>query len=87
MGVAAQKLKHKRTNKVLLLVLKGGECTKCKLKYNGLNAACFHFHHVNPATKSFHLKMNMAFKHLEAEVKKCVVLCANCHALHHSEEY
>ena len=40
-----------------------------------------HFHHVNPAEKSF--LMSMAAGKSEAayraELKKCVLVCANCH--------
>jgi hypothetical protein len=40
-----------------------------------------HFHHVDPATKSFSMTMGSG-KGLAAyreEAKKCVLLCANCH--------
>ncbi len=40
-----------------------------------------HFHHVDPATKSFALS-SATTKSLTAyreEAKKCVLVCANCH--------
>jgi hypothetical protein len=41
------------------------------------------FHHLDPATKRFHLGHNGVCRSLtksRAEAKKCVLLCANCHA-------
>lgn len=40
------------------------------------------FHHIDPSTKSFCIGANATSKKanlLEAEVKKCVCLCSNCH--------
>lgn len=40
------------------------------------------FHHIDPATKSFCIGANATAKKdevLQAEVKKCVCLCSNCH--------
>ena len=42
-----------------------------------------HFHHVDPSSKRFHLSMQGATRSLasaRAEMAKCVLLCANCHA-------
>ena len=41
------------------------------------------FHHCDPRRKTFHLAHNGMTRSLERsreEVKKCVLLCANCHA-------
>ena len=39
------------------------------------------FHHVDPAAKSFSLSMNTtkALAAYREELKKCVLVCANCH--------
>ena len=45
--------------------------------------AALHFHHVDPATKSFALAargVGRSIAAARAEVAKCVLLCANCHA-------
>jgi len=45
--------------------------------------AALHFHHVDPSCKSFHLSMQgvaRSLKAARAEMAKCVLLCANCHA-------
>jgi hypothetical protein len=40
-----------------------------------------HFHHVDPATKSFEIQMGLgkALDTYRAEAAKCVLVCANCH--------
>ena len=40
------------------------------------------FHHVDPGTKSFRLAMSSgkALDTYREEAKKCVLVCANCHA-------
>ncbi len=40
-----------------------------------------HFHHVDPATKSFALSVatGKGLGKLRDEAKKCVLVCANCH--------
>jgi hypothetical protein len=45
------------------------------------------FHHVDPATKSFHLSgsyYNHGMDKVVAEIAKCVVLCANDHRRVHA---
>lgn len=77
-----------RKRKVKLVELKGGKCEDCKLKFNGKNACIFHFHHTDfGKTKDFNIgqeMVNKAWKVLLTEIDKCVMLCANCHALRHS---
>jgi hypothetical protein len=51
--------------------------------------ATFDFHHVDSSTKEESvnkLLKNRAFKRAMEEIKKCVVLCANCHRIHHHDE-
>jgi DNA-binding transcriptional ArsR family regulator len=58
----------------------GGRCVLCG--YDRCLGA-LHFHHLDPATKAFGLAMRghtKAFERLLAEARKCVLLCANCHA-------
>lgn len=46
------------------------------------------YHHVDPNEKEYNitkLAKNHSKKKLEAELKKCVTLCANCHRLLHYE--
>lgn len=73
--------------KLKLVEMYGGKCQNCG--YNKCVAA-LHFHHVDPQQKEFQLKQrSLASKTWEkviAEANKCILLCANCHAEHHSDE-
>lgn len=72
----------KRKEKFIKLC--GGSCIVCGYKKN-YAALCFH--HTNPNKKSFPLDArnlsNRTMKILTLEMKKCVLLCMNCHAEHH----
>lgn len=75
----------------LIMEFGGGMCQrKCGVAYDGTNAAVFHFHHLDPATKSFALGnklTSMSWAKIVAEVQKCEMICANCHELSHSERF
>jgi hypothetical protein len=63
---------------------KGGKCANCGLLHNGLNSACFDFHHLQD--KEFHINlsnMNRKMSILQEEADKTTLLCANCHRLQH----
>lgn len=59
-------------------------CEDCRRP--GLPARVLHFHHRDPAAKSFDIPKNVtrAWSLVEAEIAKCDVLCAGCHAFRHS---
>lgn len=61
------------------------KCTICGEDH----PAALDFHHKDPATKnqavSWYLK-NSQFTKAKKEMKKCIVLCANCHRKHHWQE-
>lgn len=60
----------------------GGKCQKCG--YDKCPAA-FDFHHYDPREKDFVISSRMAWSEaLEAELKKCILLCANCHREAHA---
>lgn len=42
------------------------------------------FHHVNPSQRSFTITGSHAWSRTLEEIKKCVVLCANCHLRVHA---
>jgi len=59
----------------------GGACVICG--FSG-HPRALEFHHVDPATKEFHLGhqgLTRGINEMRAEAAKCVLLCANCHAL------
>ena len=60
-------------------------CAKCGFSH----IAALDFHHENPEEKEYdvnRLISNGQFKKAYEELKKCIVLCANCHRTHHYEE-
>ena len=76
----SKKLKN-RQQKLYLISLLGGKCIKCG--YNK-SVSSFHFHHMNPDEKEGQIAYLSFDKQLE-EIKKCILLCANCHGEIHEE--
>jgi len=61
------------------------KCTQCGFNH----PAALDFHHTNPSKKEnlvSKLVSNGCFAAAMKEVKKCIVLCANCHRIHHYTE-
>jgi len=61
------------------------KCINCGYSH----PAALDFHHVilGPDNIKVHrLLANQAYERIMEEIKKCVVLCANCHRIHHHEE-
>ena len=87
MGDRSEKRKKKRKElKVEFILLLGGKCLSCKLIYNGMNGACFEFHHIDPKRKLFEIcnELNIySRKRILREIKTCDLRCSNCHALMH----
>jgi hypothetical protein len=71
---------RRRKMKLILVAEAGGRCALCG--YDRCIGA-LHFHHLDPSTKRFHLSMQGVTRSLtaaRAEMAKCALLCANCHA-------
>ncbi|WP_146742336.1 hypothetical protein [Oleiagrimonas sp. MCCC 1A03011] len=66
----------------------GGCCTRCGY---AKNLAALAWHHLKPSDKSFSLDVramsNRSIAEIRAEISKCVLLCANCHAEVHFPEF
>lgn len=59
----------------------GGRCRICGFDEH---QAALQFHHPDPSQKLFHLShkgMTRGISRMRTEARKCVLLCANCHAL------
>jgi transposase len=72
--------RRRRKVKELLVAEAGGSCSVCGYSRN---ARALHFHHLDPSQKRHEINARgaaMAIDVLRAEAKKCVLLCANCHA-------
>lgn len=76
-----------RNNKIRGLKYLGAKCKKCGLEYNNKNACIFHFHHKEPENKKSILakKFSGSFEKAVTELDKCILLCANCHSIEHSQ--
>jgi hypothetical protein len=60
-------------------------CSQCGFSH----VAALDFHHLDAKTKEgivSELIREGRFKKAKAEAEKCIVLCANCHRVHHFEE-
>ena len=59
----------------------GGECAVCGYKKC---LAALHFHHINSFEKKFNISEKTRLdQELKEELKKCILLCANCHISYH----
>jgi len=59
-------------------------CERCGEK----DPCCLEFHHRDPAKKYADIPAlyGWGWKRLEAEIAKCIVLCANCHCKEHAHD-
>lgn len=73
------------TNKIKAVEYLGGSCSDCG--YNKCIAA-LDFHHINPNTKDSDIKSlgQRKWESILKEIKKCKLLCSNCHREHHWKE-
>jgi transposase len=72
--------RRRRKVKQILVEEAGGRCVLCGYDHC---LAALHFHHRDPAAKSFEVSRNGVTRSLaraRAEARKCVLLCSNCHA-------
>jgi hypothetical protein len=73
------------TRKLEIIKAAGGRCSLCGYHKN---LAALVFHHTNPDGKDFKLDMrslsNRKLEPILAEIDKCILVCANCHAELHN---
>lgn len=69
--------RHQKVKRILVEEW-GGGCAVCGYDRSVVS---LHFHHVDPATKSFAVNMahGKSLDSFRAEAEKCVLVCANCH--------
>jgi len=78
---------HRRAHKEYWIKHFGGVCSDCRLTYP---ATVFEFHHLSEEAKkrvpnrqtSYVLMLSR--ERAARELKKCVMLCANCHRIRHA---
>jgi hypothetical protein len=70
-----------------LIEIAGGGCCDCGYKKN---ISALEFHHLNPKEKTFGIDLRKCscakWERLVEEVKKCVLICANCHRERHNPD-
>jgi len=79
------KKQDRRERKERAVIYKGGKCEHC---LGSFHIAAYDFHHINPDEKDVDpgLLMQISDEILFKELDKCILLCANCHRIHHYEE-
>ena len=77
----ASKKKRRQIKKKKTIDLFGGKCQICFYDkcQNALN-----FHHIDPSIKCFEIsdgfyRLDISEEELQEELKKCILICANCH--------
>lgn len=74
--------------KIKLVEMLGGKCMLCGYDKN---YSALSFHHRNPDEKENTLDLrnlsNSSWEKIEKELKKCDLLCLNCHMEHHNPEH
>ena len=71
---------YRRRVKEILVEEAGGKCRICGYD---IYIGALHFHHLDPAVKRFavsHAGTTGSLRTMREEARKCVLLCANCHA-------
>jgi hypothetical protein len=77
-------VRSRQNTKLRAIAAAGGACRGCGLL---APADALEFHHLDPRTKEFSVSMDgvpRSWIRVEAEVAKCVLLCANCHRETHA---
>ena len=76
--------KRRRVVKQKAIEYLGGKCADCGIESD--IPAIYDFHHKDPKEKDFAISKNgntRAWKLVEKELDKCVLLCSNCHRTRH----
>lgn len=68
-----------KKRKVELIKLNGGKCIKCG--EDNIDSLCFH--HIDNKKAIISKLLDRSLERIEKEVKKCVVICYNCHQTEH----
>ena len=77
------RLKRKKIKEYIRQVKSTGRCACGEARL-----ACLDFHHKDLTSKRFGLSDGdkHSIKDIDAEIRKCIVVCANCHRILHAEE-
>ena len=81
-------LAHQKRRYIDRHKLKLKYCAICRRKCTEHNKRALDLDHINPETKTFNIamlaqkNMDVFNEHIDEELKKCRLLCVNCHFLH-----
>jgi predicted HNH restriction endonuclease len=82
--------KSRKRRKTQVIEFAAFKATKSCIKCGESHPATLDFHHVerHPSNRKVHKLVQDGhwWKRIKEEIDKCVVLCANCHRIHHHEE-
>lgn len=72
--------------KIKAVAHKGGVCVACRVAYP---YPAMQFHHRDPEQKDVQwVKLRLrSWEKIVAELDKCDLMCANCHAIHHCSDW
>jgi hypothetical protein len=81
MNVMMRRDKHKQQ----LVEYFNNKCYDCQ---NSFPVCCYDFHHIDPSLKSFEIapRLDGNINTIMEEVKKCIMLCSNCHRIRHYKD-
>lgn len=86
--IKEQSGKYQLRKKMQAVMVLGGKCQECEEDH----PTALQFHHRNPADKSFSVNSKtlsspnkLPWDRVLKEIRKCDLLCGNCHAKHHSK--
>ena len=76
------KKQNEKRDRIKTAILNDNPCLVCGESRHG----CLTFHHLDPSEKESPISSHsLTWKKMREEISKCVVLCSNCHMLHHWE--
>ena len=72
-------------NRAKIAEIHGTKCVYCGAIESKGKLKALELHHPDPAGKDFNVSMRLhhSWKAIEAEVRKCILLCAQCHIVEH----
>jgi hypothetical protein len=81
LNVMIRRDKHKQQ----LVEYFNNKCNDCGLSFP---ICCYDFHHIDSSTKSFEIapRLDGNINTIMEEVKKCIMVCSNCHRIRHYKE-
>lgn len=74
---------HRYRQKKRAVELLGGKCCRCS--WSG-SIAALQFHHKRGKTTDITRILHRSWERVSKELKKCELLCANCHAVEHANQ-